>query len=115
MFGLLSNKKEYYYTAKWISNDDRSKYAFFRFKILSDDNLYKQDIDNMSGCTGNAVWETKSLIDFQPDDIIIFRGQKFHIKNVDANRKAEPDKECAYMYFKFNGNTPVKLQVRKDG
>ena len=115
MLGLITKKKEYYYRAKWISNDDRKKYGYFTFKIVKDDNTYETDLGNMSGTTGNAVWETKSTIDFQPEDIVMFRGQKFHIKNIDGNRKAEPSQEQAFYWFKSNGNLVTTLQVRKAG
>ena len=115
MIGFLSPKQDYYYIAKWISNDDRSKHAFFKFKIITDDNTYETDLNNISGKKGDAVWETKSGIEFEPEDIVIFRGQKFHIKTIDANRKAEPENEQAFMYFKNNGNLTVRLIVRKAG
>lgn len=115
MLGLISGKKGYYYTAKWISNDDRKKYGYFKFKIIKDDNTYETDLDNMSGTTGNAVWETKSMIDFQPEDIIWFRGQKFNVKLVDGNRKADIEQEKAFAFFKSNGNLVTTLQVRKAG
>lgn len=115
MLGLISPKKEHYYKAKWISNDDRKKYGYFNFKIVTDDNTYEADLDNMGGVTGNAIWETKSGIDFQPEDIVMFRGQKFHIKNIDGNRKAEPGQEQAFYWFKSNGNLVTRLQVRKAG
>lgn len=115
MIGLISPRKEYYYNAKWISNDNKSKYGFFSFKIITDDNTYETDLGNMTGTTGNAIWETKSGIDFQPEDIVIFRGQKFHIKVVDGNRKAEPKQENAFYYVKNNGGLTTRLQVRKAG
>lgn len=115
MLGLISPKKEYYYVGKWISNDDRNKYGYFRFKIVTDDNTYETDLNNMSGTRGDAVWETKSGIDFQPEDIVIFREQKFHIKTIDGNRKAEPNSEQAFMFFKKNGNLVTRLIVRKAG
>lgn len=115
MLGMIAHKKAYFYTAKWINNDDRSQYAYFKFKILKDDNTYETDLDNMSGTTGNALWETKSTLPFQPEDIVWFRSQKFHIKNIDGNRKANPQQEQAYAYFKNNGNLVTLLQVRKAG
>lgn len=115
MIGLIAPRREYFYRAKWISNDDRKKYGYFNFKIVTDDNTYEADVDRMSGTTGNAVWETMSAIDFQPEDIVMFRGQKFHIKNIDGNRKAEPKKENAFYYVKNNGSLVVRLQVRKAG
>lgn len=114
MLGLIARKKDYYYTAKWISNDDRKKYGYFKFKIVSDDNLYKADVDNMSGYKGQGVWETKSSLDFQPDDIVLFRGDRFNIVNVDGNKKAE-NQEQAYYFFRYNCNTVTTLQVRKAG
>lgn len=115
MLGIISPKKDNYYKAKWISNDNRNKYQYFSFSIVTDDNTYETDLNNISGTRGDAVWETKSGIDFQPEDIVIFRGQKFHIKNVDGNRKAEPENESAFMYFKKNGNLVTRLTVRKAG
>lgn len=115
MLGLIAGKKEYFYKAKWVCNDDRKKYGFFNFKIIQDDTTYEADLDNMSGATGTAVWETKSRLDFQPEDIVYFRGQKFHIKNVDGNRKAEPKQEQAFYWVKDNGNLVKRLQVRKAG
>lgn len=115
MLGIISPKKEYYYKAKWICNDDRTKTSYFSFKIVRDDNTIEIDFDNLGGETGNAIWETKSGLPFAPEDIVLFRGDKFHIKNIDGNRKAEPRKESAYMFFKTNGNTPITLQVRKAG
>lgn len=115
MIGLISPRKEYFYKAKWISNDDRKEYGYFNFKIVTDDNTYETDLDNISGITGNAVWETMSGIDFQPEDIVIFRGQRFHIKNVDGNRKANPRQENAFYYVKNNGGLVTRLQVRKAG
>lgn len=115
MIGLIAPKREYYYKAKWVSNDDRTKTGYFSFKIISDDNTYEADLDNLGGETGNAVWETKSAIPFAPEDIVLFRNDKFHIKNIDGNRKAEGKKENAYLFFKNNGNIPIKLQVRKAG
>lgn len=113
MLGLIAPKKEYYYVAKWVSNADRSQYAYFRFKIITDDNLQGSDLDNIGGDVGNGVWETKSGINFEPDDIVFFRGQKFNITNIDGSRKAEPEKEQAFAYFTTNGNIPITLNVRK--
>lgn len=115
MLGLIAPKKNQIYTAKWISNDDRNKYGYFKFEIETDDNTYEADLNNMSGTKGDAVWKTKSGIDFQPEDIVYFRGQKFHIKTIDGNRKAEPEKEKAFAYFTNNGNLTVRLIVRKAG
>lgn len=115
MIGLLSPKSEYFYSAKWISNDNRNEYGYFKFKIVTDDNTYETDLNNMSGTKGDAVWETKSGINFQPEDIVMFRGQKFHIKTIDGNRKAEPENEQAFMYFKNNGNLVTRLIMRKAG
>lgn len=115
MLGVISGKREYYYRAKWISNDNRNNYGYFTFRIVKDDNAYETDVDNISGLRGDAVWETKSNINFEPEDIVYFRGQKFHIKNIDGNRKAEPMQEQAFMWFKNNGNLVTTLQVRKAG
>ena len=115
MIGLSSPRKDYFYKAKWISNDDRKKYAFFNFRIVSDDNTLEADLDRMSGTTGTAVWETMSAIDFQPEDIIIFRGQKFHVKVVDGNRKADVRQENSFYYVRNNGGLVTRLQVRKAG
>lgn len=115
MLGLISHKEKYFYTAKWISADDRNKTGFFKFKIITDDNTYMQDLENMSGTTGNAVWETKSGLPFEIDDIIIFRGTRFNITNIDGNRKAEEHNEQAYVYVKSNGNLVTRLMLRKAG
>jgi len=115
MLGLISPKKEYYYIAKWVCNKNRSRYSFFRFKMISDDNNKKDVVENMSGFSGVGIWETKSVIDFQPDDIIYFRGQKYYIKDVDGNKKAEQGKESAYLYFNNNGNLTVRLSIYKAG
>lgn len=115
MIGLSSPRKDYFYKAKWISNDDRKKYAFFNFKIVTDDNTLEADLDRMTGVTGTAIWETMSGIDFQPEDIIIFRGQKFHVKVVDGNRKADTKQENSFYYVRNNGGLVTRLQVRKAG
>lgn len=116
MLGLISPKKEYYYIGKWVSMADLSKHSYFRFKISSDDNTegtHDDDFDNMGGVYGTAVWVTKSTLPFMPDDIVYFRGSKFHITNVDGTRKI--DGESAFAYFKTNGNVPITLYVRKAG
>lgn len=116
MLGLIAPKKEYFYTAKWVSVADRTKQGYFKFKISTDDNTegtHDDDFDNMGGVYGNAVWETKSTLPFMPDDIIYFRGKKFNITNVDGTRKIKG--ENAFIYFNENGNIPVTLYVRKAG
>lgn len=115
MLGLISPKKEYYYIAKWINNKNRNQYSYFRFKMVSDDNTKKDTVGNISSFSGIGIWETKSMIDFKPDDIIFFRGQKYFIKDVDGNKKAEHEKENAYLYFNNNGNLTIKLSVYKAG
>lgn len=115
MLGLIAPKREYYYVGKWISNDNRENYSYFRFKIITDDNTYEADLNNMSGKKGDAVWETKSNIQFEPEDIVMFRGQKFHIKTIDGSRKAQPEKEQAFAYVISNGDIPIRLIVRKAG
>lgn len=115
MLGLIAPKKREYYRAKWINNDNRKEHAYFKFEIVKDDNTYETDLGNMSGTTGNAVWKTKSGINFKPEDIVYFRGDKFHIKVVDGNRKEEPTQENAFYWFKSNGNLTTILQVRKAG
>lgn len=113
MLGLVAKKEKYFYTAKWVSRKDHTKNGYFRFAIKTDDNLYRQTLSNMSGATGNAVWETKSGLPFDVLDSLYFRGQRFTISNIDGNRKAEEDKEQAFNYVTNNGNIPITLQVRR--
>ena len=112
MLGLISPKKEYYYVAKWISNDDRNKTAYFRFKIVNDHNT-DRDMGNMSGTSGDAMWETLSNIDFQPEDICIFRNDRFTIKNIKNDKKAKADSEKAYINFTKNNNLVKQLTMYK--
>lgn len=59
------------------------------------------------------VIKTKSLIEFEPEDLIIFQDQKYTIINVDGNRKESG--EQAYLKMKKNGNTAIYLTLRKAG
>lgn len=115
MIGIIAHKKEMYYTAKWVSHEDKDNYGYFKFKIVGDDNLTRSNMNNMSGLSGGAIWQTKSGLPFMPDDIIIFRSERFNITNVDGNRKAEPENERAYMRVNNVGNLLTTLTVRKAG
>ena len=116
MIGLVAPKKETFYVGKWQSITDKTQHGMFRFMISTDDNTegtHDDDFDNIGGVYGTAVWVTKSTLPFMPDDVIYFRGSKFHITNVDGTRKIEG--ENAFAYFTTNGNVPVTLYVRKAG
>lgn len=115
MLSILVPKKEYIYVAKYINPDNFADVNYFRFKIITDDNTYEHDLENMTGKKGDAVWETRSNIPFEPEGICYFRGDKFHIKMIDGNRKAVGIQEQAFANVKANGNIPIRLVMRKAG
>lgn len=113
MLGLMANKKNAFYVAKWISIEDKNNHGFFRFEIEQDDNLRKVDFNKMSGYEGDMIIKTKSLLPFMPEDIILFRGSKYNITKVDGNRKDIG--EAAQAVFNTTGNVNIFLTLRKAG
>ena len=114
MLGVIANKQreKYIYSAKWIKRD-KSVCCFFRFAIINDDNTRKVDFNKLSGFSGDMTIVTKSTIDFKPEDVIVFRCQRFTIQVVDGNRKEEGEQAMAQ--FTTNGNIPIYLTLRKVG
>lgn len=116
MLGIVSNKakdgKKYICIGKWVCGDNKAKYGGFRFAIIQDENVFEKDFENLSGLEGAMIIETKSLIDFSPDDYIYFRGSKYQIVTVDGTRK---ESEQAYATFNTTGNMPITLTLRKAG
>ena len=116
MLGVLAKKQKdnvkYIYSAKWV-NRDKTKSCIFRFSMVQDDNIRKNYFNKLGGFSGEMVIETKSTIKFMPEDVVIFRGQRFTIQLVDGNRKEEGEQAMAN--FKENGNIPIYLTLRRVG
>ena len=116
MLGVISNKQKdgskYIYSAKWVSKD-KTKCSIFRFAMAKDDDIRKVDFNKLSGNTGEMKIETKSTIPFMPEDVIIFRCQRYTIQSVDGDRKR--DGEQAMAHFVSNGNIVVYLTLRRAG
>lgn len=116
MLGVVANKQsnnaKFVYIAKWY-NVERTKCANFRFGIVADDNTEETDFNKLSGLSGTMKIKTKSTIPFEPDDVIMFRGQKYNIVLVDGNRTESG--EQAMSRFNINGNVPIYLTLRKAG
>lgn len=116
MLGIISKKQEkekkYIYSAKWMSRD-KTKNCIFRFAIIQDDNERKVDFNKLSGITGDMVIETKSMISFEPEDVIVFRCQRYTIQQVDGDRTRSGEQAMAR--FVENGNIPIRLTLRKAG
>ena len=116
MLGVVANKQSdnarFVYIAKW-TNADRTKCSNFRFGIVTDDNSEKTDFNKLSGISGTMKIKTKSTLPFAPEDVIMFRGQKYNIVIVDGNRVESG--EQAMSRFNINGNVPIYLTLRKAG
>ena len=113
MLGIVSKKgRDFVYLAEWRAKD-KSECQYFRFAIVSDDNLEIQSNNYMKGYTGAMQIKTKSTICFKPEDVVVIRGYRYTILNVDGNRKEEG--EQAQARFENNGNVPVYLSLRKAG
>lgn len=113
MIGLISPKKEYFYTGKWRSNEDRNETDFFKFKISKSHDTYKTDLGNMTGTEGNLTIETMSGIDFKVNDFMYWRGMRFNITKIEEDFKR--DNEQAFSKFNFNGGLVKVLYLRKAG
>lgn len=117
MLGVVANKQtsdaKYIYIAKWY-RADRTDCRLFRFGIVQDDNTQKVDFNKLSGLSGTMQIQTKSIIPFSPEDIVIFRGQKYTITLVDGNRKMSGEQAMARFNVN-NGNVPIYLTLRKAG
>ena len=119
MLGIVSSKTRkdnegvrYIYIGKW-QNALKTDIGYFRFAMVNDDNLQKQDFNKLSGESGQMLIQTKSGLPFKPDDLITFRGQRYSVLNVDGQRKE--DGELAMVYFKTNGNITTYLTLRRLG
>lgn len=104
---------KYIYFGLWLNHDDKLKNFWFRFSMVEDDNTKRVDFNKLSGNEGTMQIKTKSVLDFKPEDIIVFNKQKYTIVMVDGNRKE--DGEQAYLRMRVNGNTAVYLTLRKAG
>ena len=103
------------YSAKCISADDKTKYGYFRLKIVTDDYLTETDFNNLSGLDGQMVVSTKSMYDFNVDDWVFFSGARYNIVRVDGNRKEDANSEGAFSKFRNNGNLTTVLILRRAG
>lgn len=116
MLGVVANKQsdnaKFVYMGKWW-NADRTRCCNFRFGIVADDNAEKTDYNKLSGISGQMKIKTKSTLPFEPEDVIMFRGQKYNILLVDGNRVESG--EQAMSRFNVNGNVPIYLTLRKAG
>lgn len=119
MLGMMASKYEkgnpYIYRMIWFNPEKPLEKKAFFFALLNDDNLLKTDFNKLSGLEGQMIIQTKSLIDFKPNDVCIWTGtgdnQKYTIINVDGNRKGIA--ENANMLFKHTGNVKVKITLRR--
>lgn len=116
MLGVVASKQKggskYIYSAKWMSRD-KTKCCIFRFAMAKDDDIRRQDFNKLSGDTGEMKIETKSTIPFRPEDVIVFRGQRYTVQVVDGDRKENGEQAMAY--FVSNGNIVVYLTLRRAG
>lgn len=116
MLGIIAKKQKenvkYIYSAKW-TNRDKTESCIFRFSMVQDDNIRKTYFNKLGGFSGEMVIQTKSTINFMPEDVVTFRGQRFTIQLVDGNRKE--DGEQAMSRFTTNGNIPIYLTLRRVG
>lgn len=103
------------YCAKWQNAMDENKYAYFRFKIVTDDYLTEIDFNNLGGIEGMMTISTKSRLPFETEDVVYFQGAKYNIKRIDGNRKENLLDENAYSMFKNNGNLNTILVLRRAG
>lgn len=119
MIGLISPKKHgdkrYVFVARWESTKAKGRFEWFRFCSISDETRVDTDLDNMGGPYGFATWETKSKIEFMPDDALYFRGKKFNVVSVNEVTDDIPERENAYAWFNTNGAVIKRILVRKAG
>jgi hypothetical protein len=124
MLASISSKRSkknpnnrYIYTAKWVSGEDKKIERKFNFALVEDDNLEEASFNKLDGLQGRMRIVTKSLIDFQPEDLIYWLGcgggQKYIILNIDGNRKEQG--ENAMLHFKNNGNIPIYITLKRAG
>ena len=113
------NRKEerFIYVGKWVNAEDKKEERLFKFALVQDDNIEEKDFNKIGGLQGTMLIKTKSLIEFRPDDVIYWLGsgnnQKYAIVNIDGNRKESG--ELAMAHFKYNGNVPVYITLRRAG
>ena len=110
-----NEKNGYLYLAKWVSAENENKYAFFRFRISTDDYIEESDFNNLSGVSGQMYIETKSMLPFANEDKVYIQGQRYNIRRVDSNRRHDEDTENAFSIFKNNGNLVTTLLLRRAG
>lgn len=124
MLGSVASKRNknnpqerYIYIGKWVSGEDKKIERNFNFALVQDDNLEEADFNKLSGLQGRMRIKTKSVINFQPEDLIYWlgcgNGQKYIIENIDGNRKEQG--ENAMMHFKYNGNVPFYITLKRAG
>lgn len=113
MLGVVAKKgQENIYKALWLK-EDKSKSCWFSFCMEKDDNLQAEIRNNLRGFSGTMIVKTKSTIDFQPNDVVKFRGNRYTIINVDGHRKDEGEQAMAR--FEKTGNVETYLTLRKAG
>lgn len=109
--------ERYIYIGKWVSGEDKRIEKTFNFALVEDDNIEEADFNKLSGLQGRMRIKTKSIIDFKPEDLVYWQGsgngQKYIIENIDGNRKEQG--ENAMFHFKYNGNVPIYLTLKRAG
>lgn len=124
MLGIVASKynkdhknDRYIYIGNWVSGEDKMIEQKFNFALVEDDDLLEADFNKLSGLQGTMLIKTKSLINFQPEDLVYWQGcgnnQKYIIEKIDGNRKEMG--ENAMAHFKYNGNVPVYLTLKRAG
>lgn len=121
MLGVVSckikqdKKTGYIYLGKWIKATDRNVHGFFKFRILADEYSIKRDFNKLSGIEGEMTIETKSMLPFENEDIIMFRKNRYNIIRVGNDRTTNESCENAFGVFENNGNLPIIIYLRKAG
>lgn len=122
MLGIVAPKRnnktdKYIYVMQYWNPKIPLEKRYFKFTLISDDNLTKTELENLGGNEGNMVIETKSVAKLEPEYICKWIGQgedqEYSIINIDGNRKAMG--EMAMALFKNNGNVPVRITLRRNG
>ncbi len=119
MLGIVANKQnkqdkgvKYIYIGQWKSQD-KVNTGYFRFAIEQDQNLVKNALNNLAGYEGSFRIRTKSNLDFAPEDVVIFRGQKYAIEQTQRDMKL--DGESSHSRFVANGNITTFINLRRLG
>lgn len=111
MLEFLTPKKSQFFKAKWVSSEDESQNGFFKFSKLKENNR-KTSNGNMTVKSGEEIWETKSTLNIQADDVCYFDGYKYFVIEVGTETTDNND-GTAFLFIRENGTKKKILTMQK--